>query len=88
MIVDDVFDTGLSIKAVKDELRRVIPTIDIKVAVPWYKPKNNRTSDFPEFYLHQTENWLVFPHELVGLSRDEIARNRPQLASIFSSLAQ
>ena len=86
LIVDDVFDTGLSIKAIKAELFGISPTIDIRVATPWYKPVNNQTDNIPDFYLHETENWLVFPHELIGLSIEEIAKNKPGLATVFSEL--
>lgn len=86
LIVDDVFDTGLSIKAIKDELLGIASSIAIRVATPWYKPVNNQTDDVPDFYLHETENWLVFPHELIGLSMDEIAKNKLGLDTIFSEL--
>ena len=45
LIVDDVFDTGLSIQAVLETLRkkarRNAPE-DIRIATPWFKPCNNK----------------------------------------------
>jgi len=83
LIVDDVFDSGRSIKAVLDQLlektRKNMPGT-IKVACPWYKPKRNSTDIVPDFYVHETDSWLVFPHELNGLSIDEIKRGKPDLA--------
>lgn len=86
LIVDDVFDTGLSVKAVIDTLnekaRRNTPQ-NIRIATPWYKPSNNKTDLEPDYYLHKSEDWLVFPHELNGLTREEALQNKPGLKQIF-----
>jgi len=86
LIVDDVFDTGLSIKAVIDSLnrrsRRNTPH-DIRVATVYFKPGNNRTERRPDYYIHETDKWLGFPHELKGLSPEEIARYKPEIARII-----
>lgn len=83
LIVDDVYDTGLSIQAIIDSLRersRRNTPHDIRVATVYYKPGNNRTGRRPDFYVHETDRWLVFPHELNGLSADELARCKPEFA--------
>ena len=86
LIVDDVYDTGLSIKAVIDTLgrlsRRNTPH-DLRVATVYFKPGNNRTERRPEYFVHETDKWLVFPHELNGLSPEEIARNKPEIARVM-----
>ncbi len=91
LIVDDVFDTGHTIKAVIDHLqthaRRNTPA-DIRVAVPYYKPTRNQTDIVPDFYLYETEEWLKYPHSLEGLSKDEIAQNRPELFEIIKDHLQ
>jgi len=88
LIVDDVFDTGRSIEAViatlKVMMRRNLPT-DIRVAVPYYKPDRNKTNRVPDYYLHETEQWLKFPHSLEGLSIEEVRENRPELYSILKT---
>ena len=75
LIVDDVFDSGRSILAILEELkkrsRRNMPH-SVKVACPWYKPENNTTNITPDFYIHATDKWLVFPHELNDLTMEEI----------------
>ena len=38
----------------------------------------------PDYYLHETDQWLVFPHELSGLSAEEIARAKPEIAAAIS----
>lgn len=86
LIVDDVFDTGLSIKAVIDTLKekaRLNTPHDIRIATPWFKPSNNKTDLEPDYYLHKSEDWLVFPHELQGLDREEMLANKPGLKAIF-----
>ena len=85
LIVDDVFDTGNTIVAVIDELTRRArgnTPEDIRVAVPWYKPTRNETDRVPEYYLHETAEWLVFPHELDALTAEEMKATRPELHEI------
>lgn len=88
LIVDDVFDTGYTIKALikrlKEQCRSNTPT-DIRVAVPWYKPSKNQTDIIPNYYLHETEKWLKFPYSLEGLSEQEIRENRPEIYNIIKS---
>ena len=79
LIVDDVFDTGLSIEAVISHLgrksRRNAPA-DTRIATVYYKPRNNRSGRTPDYFVHQTDHWLVFPHELHGLTREEILAHK------------
>ena len=88
LIVDDVHDSGLSIDQTIIDLKRACKknTPNIKVATPYYKPKNNKTDRVPDFYLRETDEWLVFPHEIDGLSTDEIRKNRPELAAIADKI--
>ena len=37
----------------------------IKIASVYYKPATS--SIFPDYYIHDTNKWIVFPHELEGL---------------------
>ena len=86
LIVDDVYNSGLNVNRVIDRLayrtKRNMPR-DVRVAVPWYKPANNRTERVPDYYLHETDRWLVLPWELNGLSEEEIYRHKPFLRPIF-----
>lgn len=89
LIVDDVFDTGLSIQAVIETLRRKArrnTPKDIRIATPWFKPANNQTEMTPDYFIHQTDRWLVFPHELDGLSREEMLNNKPGLRALFEEM--
>ena len=86
LIIDDVFDTGQTIQAVIEHLRvkaRLNTPSDIRIAVPYYKPSRNVSDYTPDYFLHETERWLKFPHSLEGLSDDEIKANRPELFEIL-----
>lgn len=93
LLVDDIFDTGLSVDQLLHELTlgchpsHSCPR-DIRVAVPYYKPLHNMTSREPDFYLHTIADWLVFPHELQGLSNTEIMNTKPGLQDFASTLLQ
>ena len=86
LLIDDVFDSGRSLEAVIAELRkrcrRNLPE-QIRVATVYYKPSRNRSSMKPDYYVRSTDQWLVFPHEVQGLSREEILAHKPVDESFF-----
>jgi uncharacterized protein len=86
LVVDDVFDSGRSIAAFLEELgqrcRHNMPR-DVRIATVYYKPLRNRTTLKPDYFVHETDDWLVFPHEINGLSIDEIRANKPEAAIIL-----
>lgn len=89
LIVDDVFSSGISINAVIEQLSRRVKRnmpADVRVAVPWYKPDNNRTERVPDYYINTSDKWLVLPYEMVGLSKEEIYANKPDLQPIMESV--
>jgi hypoxanthine phosphoribosyltransferase len=86
LIVDDVFDTGNTIVAVIEELSkraRDNTPADIRVAVPWFKPSRNETEIEPDYFVHETAEWLVFPHELDALTPEELREQRPTISAII-----
>ena len=89
LIVDDVFDTGLSVQAIiealKKRCRANLPR-DIRVATAYFKPARNRTDMLPDYYVHKTDQWLVFPHELDGLTAEEIQTHKPYLQDALSEI--
>jgi hypoxanthine phosphoribosyltransferase len=90
LLIDDVFDTGNTIKAVLDEITRRArgnTPAQMRVAVPWFKPTRNETDLVPDYYLHETAEWLVFPHELDALTLEEMQKARPLLHEIISEAA-
>jgi hypoxanthine phosphoribosyltransferase len=86
LLIDDVFDSGRSLEAVMNELRqrcrRNLPST-IRIATVYYKPARNRSSLTPDYFIKSTDTWLVFPHEIQGLSREEILANKPVDARFF-----
>ena len=88
--MDDVFDSGRSIQQViwdlEKKCRRNSPSF--KIATPYYKPTNNKTELVPDFYLHESDEWLVFPHELEGLSAAEVLNDKPGLGSIRDRIVE
>ena len=86
-----VFDSGRSviavIKELKEKTRANLPKT-IKIATPWYKPNRNATSIVPDFFIHETDSWLVFPHELSGLSIEEISAGKPEIAKTLPKLEE
>ncbi len=75
LIVDDVFDSGSSIAATIEHIHRLCrrnAPHDIRVATVYYKPRKNITTRVPDYFVHETDKWLVFPHELAGLTDDDI----------------
>lgn len=89
LIVDDVFSSGLTTSAVirrlASRLKKNMPR-DVRIAVPWYKPTRNRTDQKPHYYINTSEQWLVMPYELSGLTREEIEANKPFMLPILNSL--
>lgn len=85
LIVDDVFDSGRSVDALIAQIRKLsrnnTPT-DIRVACPWYKPKNTQVDMKPDYYVRSSDDWLVFPHELTGLTPDELIEGKQELKEI------
>ena len=82
LLVDDVFSTGKSIEAVikrlSRHLKRNMPQ-QVKIATLWQRPSFRETELEPDFTLHQTEDWLVFPYEMSGLTMAEIEEHKPFL---------
>lgn len=90
LIVDDVYSSGSSVRAVIEQLRsrirRNLPK-DIRVASVWYRP-TPRTVKAPDFYVRETGNWLVLPYELCGLGIDELRAQRGDIGGVVDLLEQ
>ena len=86
LLVDDVFSSGYSMEAVKKKLqcklRKNMPQ-DVRVATVWYRPVENRPA--PDYFVRTTDQWLVLPYELTGLSLAEIKARKAWVAPILES---
>lgn len=88
LIVDDVFDTGRSVEAIINELRnkaRLNTPGDIRIATPYYKPTRNQVSIEPDYVIHETSDWLKYPHSLEGLTKEEMQKERPEIYAIIKN---
>jgi hypoxanthine phosphoribosyltransferase len=83
LIADDVADSGKSLKVAKEHLEQCGAT-QVKIATIYYKPWSIIK---PDFYIKETEAWIIFPWERKefvskmieslrskGLSHDEIMK--------------
>lgn len=57
LIVDDIADSGLTLKSVKEELVRLYPGRDFKTVTLFYK-KDSIIQ--PDFTLNETTDWIEF----------------------------
>jgi hypoxanthine phosphoribosyltransferase len=85
LLVDDVYDTGLSLQQIIADLEQAsgADMPEVRVATPYFKPGNNLTGRIPDYFLHRADDWLVFPHELIGLSVEEMRGHKPELAALI-----
>ncbi|MDA0679758.1 MAG: phosphoribosyltransferase family protein [Proteobacteria bacterium] len=89
LIVDDAYSTGSSVNAVIQQLkkksRRNLPH-DIRIATVWYRP-TDKTIRPPDFYVHETSDWLILPYELCGMSIEELRDNKTEIRPVIDRLA-
>lgn len=82
LVVDDVFDTGKTAKAVKE---RIAATgAEMRLACVYWKSAKNATDMKPDYFLKDVGlQWIVFPHELEGLTEDELAAKDALLVELM-----
>ena len=60
LVIDDVWDSGSTIVAVRDRLRAAGASVE--VCVLHWKPTHSRfPGDKPDYYAEQTDGWIVYP---------------------------
>ncbi len=83
LLVDDVYSSGKTMDVVisrlEQRLKRNMPK-DIKTATIWSRSAQGARQ--PDFFLHKTDDWLVLPYELAGLSNEEIEIHKPLVAEL------
>lgn len=86
LIVDDVFDSGRSVDALMKQINkesRLNTPGDMRIACSWYKPSKRTVDIKPDYYVYESEEWLVFPHELDDLTKQEIIEGKSDLKNII-----
>lgn len=85
LLVDDVCGSGLTLTVVVNRLRqrlkRNMPR-EVKIATVWSKPANQGRGLTPDYFVHETDDWLVLPYELTGLTMEEIRDHKPVVAAL------
>jgi len=85
LVVDDVSDTGRSLKVVANHLRQK-GTKDLKVCTIYMKPKSIFR---PDFFAKTTRKWIIFPWErleAIRLISRHLDPGHPNLAGIAREL--
>ena len=80
LIVDDVADSGLSLRAVRNHLRHK-STDEVRVCTIYYKPHSIYT---PDYFAKKTSSWIIFPWERLETLRllsKKLGANNSHLAS-------
>lgn len=74
LLVDDVWDTGHTMAAILEAIRRRARrnTPECRTATVYFKPRCNETELVPDYHEVADDRWIVFPHELEGLTPEEI----------------
>jgi len=82
LIVDDVFETGRTIQEIVNRIEHNLGSRrleNIRVATIFVKPQSRIAGIEPDYFLYPTERWIVFPHELLDLTPEEIAEYKPHV---------
>lgn len=79
LVVDDVFDSGKTAEAVKLRLKKA----DVRIATVYWKPTERKVDFLPDYTVQELNEWIVFPHELDGLTKEELYTKDPEIADIL-----
>lgn len=84
LVVDDVFDTGKTAEAVKAHLDEI--GCEMRMACVYWKPEKNLTPLRPDYFAKDVgTEWIVFPHEIEDLTKEEVAAKDPVLSEILAT---
>jgi len=72
LVMDDVADTGKSLRLVKSHLKER-GAAEVKIATVYYKPWS---VIIPDYYMKETRSWIIFPWERKETIRNIIGRYR------------
>lgn len=84
LVVDEVADTGKSLKLVKEHLIEQ-GAREVKIATVYYKPWSVVT---PDYYEKETSCWIVFPWEIKETVRKIVKKCREKAKSVEEETAK
>jgi hypothetical protein len=85
LLVDDILDTGATMAAVKRLMKN--RAAEVRTATIYCR-KGAGPGRRPDYVVRQTASWIVFPHELIGLSAAEIGRKGPHISTLLRTRRQ
>ncbi len=83
LVVDDIFDSGCTMKRVIELLAP--RTTNVRIATLYVKTGANVTDLTPDYFHRETDRWIVFPHELEGLTDDEIKAKDSRIYDLITA---
>lgn len=60
LVVDDIVDTGETLKEIKTYLNKILPDVNVKYATLHFKPE---TKSLVNYTVAPAFNWVVYPYE-------------------------
>jgi hypoxanthine phosphoribosyltransferase len=86
LIIDDLFATGRTIYEVSEYIRRRARrnTPEIRVATVYFRRSQQRFLVGPHYWLHETDDLPVFPHQLTKMDLASLAATDPELAATIA----
>ena len=82
LVVDDVFDTGTTAAAMRERVAE--SGADMRLACVYWKRGNCPAGMKPDWFVKDVGgDWIVFPHEIEGLTPDEIREKDPLLGELL-----
>ena len=81
LVVDDIFDSGETMRVLRERLHT--RTRHVRVATLYCRIDHAGNNRLPDYRVHDTEKWVVFPHELMNLTPAEIRSKDPAIADLL-----
>ena len=84
LVVDEVADTGKSLKLVKEHIVQK-KAMEVKIATVYYKPWSIVK---PDYYEKETSRWIVFPWEIKETVRKIVKKCTEKKKSVEEEVAK
>lgn len=82
LVIDDIFDSGRTLQKVCRHLGAITP--HVRTATLYVRDGHNETDLEPDFFHSTTDQWIVFPHELIGLTLEDIRSKDPYIHGVVT----
>ena len=80
LVVDDIYDSGETIRVIRDALGA--KTSDVRLAALYWRIRPGQESIGPDYFVRKVDRWIVFPHEIVDLSLEEIRQKGDSISRL------